>query len=61
MASTNPKASHALEEALQSASIVEKHRTLMGMVIEKVWCTKSKLNEAFYSLLTCFEVCDVML
>ena len=32
----------------------------MGMVVEKIQSTKSGLNEAFTSLLTGFEVCDVM-
>ena len=48
-------------EALQRASIVDEHRTLMGAVVEKVQSAKSGLNEAFTSLLTGFEVCDVML
>ena len=46
-------------EALQSASIVEEHRTLMGTVVEKVWSAKNGLNEAYTNLLTGFEVCDV--
>ena len=33
----------------------------MGTVVEKVQSAKSGLNEAFTSLLTGFEVCDVML
>ena len=48
-------------EALQSASIVEEHRTLMGTVVEKVQSAKSELNEAYTSLLRGFEVCDVIL
>ena len=51
----------ALEEALQRASIMEEHRTLMGAVMEKVQSVKSGLTEAFNSLLTGFEVCDVIL
>ena len=47
-------------EALQSASIVEEHRTLMGMVVERVRSAKSGLNEAYTSLLIGFEVCDVI-
>ena len=39
---------------------MEEHRTLMGVVVEKVQSAKSGLNEAFTSLLTCFEVCDVI-
>ena len=50
-----------ITEALRRASIMEEHRTLMGVVVEKVQSTKSGLNEAFTSLLTGFEVCDVML
>ena len=56
MTSINPKVSDTLIEALQSASIVEEHRTLMGMVVEKVRSAKSGLNEAYTSLLTGFEV-----
>ena len=43
-------------EALQGASIVEEHRTLMGAAMKKVQSTKSGLTEAFHSLLTGFEV-----
>jgi hypothetical protein len=32
----------------------------MGPVVEKVQSAKGGLNEAFTSLLTGFEVCDVM-
>ena len=46
----------ALLAALQSASIVEEHRTLMGAVIEKIQSAKSGLTEACTSLLTGFEV-----
>ena len=59
--STNLEAPNTLMEALQRASIVEEHRTLMGVVVEKVQSAKSGLNEAFTSLLTGFEVCDVIL
>ena len=58
--SKNPEASDTLVEALRRASIVEEHRTLMGTVVEKVQSTKSGLNEAFTSLLTSFEVCDII-
>ena len=47
-------------EALQCASIVEEHRTLMGVVIEKVQSAKNGLNETFTSLLIGFEVRDVI-
>ena len=60
-ASANLEAAHTLEEALQRASIMEEHRTLMGAVMEKVRSAKSGLTEAFNSLLTGFEVCDVIL
>ena len=55
--SVNPKAPHTLVEALQSATIVEEHRTLMGTMIEKVQSAKSGLSEAYTSLLRGFEVC----
>ena len=61
MAFVNPEAAHTLEEALQRASIMEEHRTLMGVVVEKVQSAKSGLNEAFTSLLTGFKVCDIIL
>ena len=57
---TNPEAPNPLMDALQRASVVEEHRTLMGMVVERVQSAKSGLNEAFTSLLTGFEVCDVI-
>ena len=59
MTSTNPEAPNTLMEALLRASIVEEHRALMGVVIEKVQSAKSGLNEAFTSLLAGFEVCDI--
>ena len=59
-ASSNPGAPNTLVEALRRASIVEEHRTLMGVVVEKVQSTRSEMDEAFTSLLTGFEVCDVM-
>ena len=59
--SVNPEASDTLVEALQSATIVEEHRTLMGTVVEKVRSAKSGLNEDYSSLLRGFEVCDVIL
>jgi hypothetical protein len=58
--STNLEAPNALEEALLCASIVVEHRTLMGAMVEKVQSAKCGLNEAFTSLLTGFEVCDIM-
>ena len=47
-------------KALLRASIMEEHRTLMGVVAEKFQSAKSGLNEAFTNLLTGFEVCDVI-
>ena len=58
--SVHPEAPDTLLEALQSASIVEEHRTLMGTVVERVQSAKSRLTEACTSLLTGFEVCDVI-
>ena len=43
-------------EVLRGASVVDEHRVLMGVVIEKIQSAKSGLNEACSSLLTCFEV-----
>ena len=60
MTSTNTEASNKLMDALQGASILEGHRNLMGTVVEKVQSAKSGLDEAFTSLLTRFEVCNVM-
>ena len=56
VASVYPEAPDSLLEALQGASIVEEHHTLMGTVIERVQSAKSGLNEACTSLLTGFEV-----
>lgn len=58
--STNVKAPNMMMDALQSVSVLEEHRTLMGTVVEKIQSAKSVLNEAFTSLLTGFKVYDVM-
>ena len=58
--STNAEAPNMLMDALQSASVLEEHRTLMRKVVEKIQSAKSGLNEAFTSLLTGFKVRDVM-
>ena len=58
--STNAEALNKLMDALQGASVLEEHRTLMGTVVEEVQSAKSGLDKAFTSLLTAFEVCDVM-
>ena len=46
----------ALMNLLEQAAISETHRTLMGMVVERISSAKSGLNEAFTSLLRGFEV-----
>ena len=43
---------------LESVDLLEDHRTLMGMVSEKISSATSVLNEAFRSLLKGFEVCS---
>ena len=50
----------ALMGLLEQAAISEAHRTLMGMVVEKISSAKSGLNEAFTSLLRGFEVRKVI-
>ena len=57
--SVHAEAPDTLLEALQSASIVEEHRILMGTVVERVRSVKSGLTEACASLLTGFEVSGV--
>ena len=54
--SIQPKVSGGLSTALESASIIDEHRALMGAMIEKVQSAKSGLTEACTSLLTGFEV-----
>ena len=61
MSSVHPEALDTLLEALQSVSIIEEHCILMGMVVERVQSVKSGLTEAYTSLLTGFEVCDVIM
>jgi hypothetical protein len=46
-------------EALRGAAIVEEHRVLMGMVIEKIQSAESGLSKACRSLLTGFEVSGI--
>ncbi len=60
MTSVHPEAPDNLLEALRGASIVEEHRILMGTMIEKVQSVKSRLTEACTSLLTGFEVSNVI-
>ena len=55
-----PGAPDNLLEALRGASIVDEHHVLMGTIIEKVQSAKSGLIEACSSLLTGFEVSNVI-
>ena len=59
-ASRNPEAPDTLMDMLQHASVSEEHRTLMGMVVERILSARSGLNEAFTGLLRGFEVCNVI-
>lgn len=61
VASIHPDAPDNLLEALRGLSIVEEHRTLMGVVIERIKSAKSGLTEACISLLTSFEVSHMTL
>ena len=45
-----------LKDLLERASLSEDHRTLMGMVIERISSAESGLHEAVRSLLMGFEV-----
>ena len=47
---------NTLTGLLESAALLEDHRTLMGTVLEKISSATSGLNEAFKSLLKGFEV-----
>ena len=53
--------SDVLRELVGRATISEEHRTLMGTVMERISSAESGLHEAFMSLLTGFEVCDVVI
>ena len=57
--SVQSEAPDNLLEALNGASIDEKHRTVMSVVIQKVQSAKSGLTEACTSLLTGFEVSNL--
>ena len=46
----------ALKDLLEQATISKAHRTLIGMVMERISSAESGLHEAFMSLLTGFEV-----
>ena len=52
--------SDVLRELLERAAISEEHRTLMGTVMERISSAKSGLHEAFMSLLTGFEVREMI-
>ena len=52
--------SEELKDLLGQASISEEHRALMGTVIERISSAESGLHEAVRSLLTGFEVCEMM-
>ena len=43
---------------LERVDLSEEHRSLMSMVLKKISSATSGLNEAFTSLLGCFEVCS---
>ena len=47
---------NTLTGLLESAALLEDHRTLMGTVLEKISSATSGLNEDFKSLLKGFEV-----
>ena len=49
-----------LRDLLERATISEEHRTLMGTVIERISSAESGLHEAFMSLLTGFEVREMI-
>ena len=50
----------ALRDLLRRATFSEEHRTLMGMVMERISSAESGLHDAFMSLLTGFEVRKMM-
>ena len=52
--------SDVLRELLERAAISEEHRMLMGTVMERISSAESGLHEAFMSLLTGFEVCEMI-
>ena len=47
-------------DLLEKVAIPEEHRTLMGTVIERISSAERGLHEAFMSLLTGFEVREMM-
>ena len=54
------KRSDVLMELVGRAAVSEEHRTLMGTVMERISSAESGLHEAFMSLLTGFEVHEMI-
>ena len=54
--SVQPKVPGGLSIALESASVIDEHRALMGAVIEKIQAAESGLNESCISLIKGLEV-----
>ena len=52
--------SDVLRKLVGRAAISEEHRTLMGIVMERISSAESGLHVAFMSLLTGFEVRDMI-
>ena len=52
--------SNVLRELLERAAISEEHCTLMGTVMERISSAESGLHEALMSLLTGFEVREMI-
>ena len=52
--------SDELRDLLEQAAISEEHRKLMGTMIERISSAESGLHEAFMSLLTGFEIREMM-
>ena len=52
--------SEELKDLLGRASILEEHHALMGTVIERISAAESGLHEDIRSLLTGFEVREIM-
>ena len=52
--------SDVLRELVGRAAISEEHRMLMGTVMDRISSAESRLHEAFMSLLTGFEVREII-
>ena len=52
--------SDTLRDLLERATISEEHRTLMGTMMERISSAESRLHEDFMSLLTGFEVREMI-